>query len=76
MITISTPCSFAAYDASDKKLTSSIITIGEGATIISGADSPAVNNDLIFCDCRESLVAQLKSKGVKNSDGSEIIEEL
>lgn len=63
MITISTPCSYASYDAATKKLTSSIITIGEGATIVSGADAPAVNNDVIFCDCRATLVTDLKALG-------------
>ena len=38
MITISTPCSFAAYDSNTKKLASSIITIGEGTTIICNQD--------------------------------------
>jgi hypothetical protein len=75
MITISTPCSFASYDSSTKRLTSSIVTIGENTTIISGADAVAVNNDVMFCDCRENLVTQLKAAGVKESDGTEIIEE-
>lgn len=75
MITISTPCSYASYDAATKKLTSSIITIGEGATIVSGADAPAVNNDVIFCDCRATLVTDLKALGVKNEDGTEIFED-
>ena len=76
MITISTPCSFASYDASTKKLTSSIITIEENTTIISGADAVSLNNDVIFCDCRANLVASLKAKGVKESNGGEIIEEI
>ena len=74
MITISTPCSFASYDAATKKLTSSIVTIGEGTTIVSGADAVALNNDVLFCDCRESLITQLKALNVTESDGSPLIE--
>lgn len=76
MITISTPCSFASYDAKTKKLTSSIITIGENTTIISGADAVSVNNDVMFCESREKLVADLKALSVKESDGTEIFEEV
>lgn len=76
MITISTPCCFASYDVSTKKLTSSIISINENTTIISGADAPNVNNDVIFCSDRGSLISKLKAKNVKNQDDSEILEEL
>lgn len=76
MITISTPCCFASYNISTKQLTSSIITIDENTTIISGADAVNVNNDVIFCADRNNLMLRLKEKGIKNNDNSELIDEL
>ena len=77
MITISTPCSFAAYDTNTKKLTSSIITIGEGTTIICNQDELNTSGrDTAFLSTRIALVAFLKGKGIKNDDGTEITEEI
>jgi len=74
MITISAPCSFASYNVSTKKLTSSIITIGENTTIMSGADAASTNNDVMFYENRATLIAELKAKGITEDDGSEIID--
>lgn len=38
MITISTTCSFAAYDNNTKKLASSIIIVGAGTTLLCNQD--------------------------------------
>jgi beta-lactamase superfamily II metal-dependent hydrolase len=76
MITISAACSFAAYDNNTKKLTSSIITIGEGATILCNQDELNVSGkDTAFFANRAALVAHLKSKNIKNSDDTEITED-
>ena len=76
MITISTPCSFAAYDNNTKKLTSSIITIGEGTTIVCNQDElNTPGRDTAFLSTRSALVTFLKGKGIKNDDGTEIMEE-
>ena len=77
MITISTPCSFAAYDSNTKKLASSIITIGEGTTIICNQDELNTSGrDTAFHSTRSALVAFLKGKGIKNDNGTEITEEI
>mgnify|MGYP000857589814 CR=1 FL=1 len=76
MITISTACSYANYDLGTKKLTSAIITIGDGASIVSGADAPVVNGNVMFCSCYSNLVTDLKALGITNSDGTEIMEEI
>ena len=77
MITISTPCVFAAYDNTTKKLTSSIITIGEGTTIVCNQDELNTSGrDVAFVSTRVALVALLKSKGIKNDNGTEITEEI
>lgn len=73
MITISTQCAYASYNSLTKKLTSSIILIGENTTIVSGADAPAVNGNVSLCDSLVNLVADLQAKGVTNEDGSQII---
>jgi len=73
MLTISTQCAFASYDAATKKLTSSIVLIGENTTILSGADAPAVNGNVSLCDTLVNLIADLNSRGVTNSDGSTIV---
>lgn len=75
MITISTPCAFASYCAATKRLTSSIIEIGENTTITSGADAPSVNGNVELFDTKTNLIADLKAKGIKNQDGSEITED-
>lgn len=59
MITISTQCAYASYDAATKRLTSSIVFIGEGTTIVSGADAPAINGNVSLCDCLINLVTDL-----------------
>lgn len=75
MITISTPCCFAAYSSAEKKLESTIITIGEGTTIICNADEKTTKSDTAFFPTRIQLVTFLKSKNVKNADGTEITED-
>jgi len=73
MLTISTQCAFASYNADTKLLTSSIILIGDNTTIMSGADAVSVNGNVSLCDTLANLVADLNSRGVKNSDGSTIV---
>lgn len=73
MLTISTQCAFASYDAATLKLTSSIILIGENTSIMSGADAVSVNGNVSLCDCLANLVADLIARGVTNSDGSVIV---
>ena len=73
MITISTKCAYASYNASTKRLTSSIITIDENTTIVSNADEPALNSDVMFCADRETLITDLTALGVTESDGSALI---
>ena len=76
MITISSACSFAAFDNNSKKLTSSLVTIGEGTTIVCNQDELNTSGrDVAFISTRVALVALLKSKGIKNDDGTEITEE-
>ena len=76
MITISSACSFAAFDNNNKKLTSALITVGEDTTIICGQDElNTAGRDCAFFATRAALVAHLKGKGIKNSDGTEITEE-
>lgn len=74
MITISAACCFASHNTDTKKLTSSIIEIGEGTTIISNADSPALHGDVAFYGTRKDLIARLRVLTIKNDDGSEIID--
>ena len=74
MITISTPCCFASYNVNTKRLTSSIIEIGENTTILSNADSPSVNGDVAFYGTRSDLISRLNTLGVKNEDGTDIID--
>jgi len=76
MITIERSCCFASFDKKTGLLTSSIITVDENTTIISGADAAVVNNDVMFCATRTELVSKLKSFSVKESDGSEIVEDV
>ena len=77
MITISSACSFAAFDNNSKKLTSSLVTIGEGTTIVCNQDELNTSGrDVAFISTRVALVALLKSKGIKNDDGTEITEEI
>ena len=77
MITISTPCSFAAYDNNTMKLTSPIVIIGEGTTIICNQDELNTSGrDTAFLSTRADLVTFLKGKGIKNDDGTEITEEI
>ena len=75
MITIKdTACCFASYDAVTKKLTSSIITIDAKTSIISGADDPKVNGNVYFCSCMTDLITALSALGIKESDGSDLID--
>jgi hypothetical protein len=73
MITISAACSFASYDASTKRLTSSIVTIDDNTTIISNSDEAKVNGDVMFCADRAKLITDLTALGIKESDGTELI---
>lgn len=76
MITISSACSFATFDNNGKKLTSSIVTIGEGTTILCNQDElNTAGRDCAFFATRAALVAHLKGKRIKNSDNTEITEE-
>lgn len=73
MITISTRCAFASYNADTKLLTSSIILIGDNTTIMSGADAVSVNGNVSLCDTLVNLVSDLNARGVRNSDGTTIV---
>lgn len=74
MLTISTKCSFASYDAVTKKLTSAIISIDDKSSIISGADEPKVNGHVQVCSCVTDLVSALSLLEIKEIDGSDIID--
>jgi hypothetical protein len=75
MITISVPCTFAAYNAKTGKLESSIITIGENTTILCNQDELKVpDKNTIFMATKSALITELKAKSIKNDDGTEITE--
>ena len=77
MITISSACSFAAFDNNSKKLTSSLVTIGEGTTIVCNQDELNTSGrDTAFLSTRAALVTFLKGNGIKNDDETEIMEEI
>lgn len=76
MITISVPCTFAAYNSETKKLESSIITIGKDTTICCNQDelkTPFKNT--IFTATKTELITALTIMAVKNDDNSELIDD-
>jgi len=77
MITISAPCSFAAYNSETKKLESSIITITENTTISCNQDELKVSNkNTIFTATRAELIVALNNLLITNDDGTAITEEI
>lgn len=76
MITISAPCSFAAYNSDTKKLESSIITITENTTISCNQDELKVSNkNTVFAATKAELITFLNSISITNDDGSIITNE-
>lgn len=77
MITISVPCTFAAYNSKTGKLESSIITIGKDTTICCNQDELKVpDKNTIFMATKTALISELKARLIKNDDETEITEEI
>ncbi|HLE06781.1 MAG TPA: hypothetical protein VI790_05475 [Candidatus Nanoarchaeia archaeon] len=73
MIEIKVPCSFAAYDASTKKLESSIVTIGVNTSICCFQDElKDANKHILFTENVDKLITDLNVIGIKNNDGTEL----
>lgn len=76
MITISVPCTFAAYNSETKKLESSIITIGKDTTILCNQDELKVaNKNTIFTATKTELITALTALTIKNDDGTALIDD-
>lgn len=76
MITISAPCTFAAYNSDTKKLESSIITIDKDTTICCNQDELKIaNKNTIFTAKKSDLITALSALAIKNDDGSALIDD-
>ena len=76
MITISVPCTFAAYNSETKKLESSIITIEKDTTICCNQDELKVaNKNTIFTATKTELITALTALTIKNDDGTALIDD-
>lgn len=76
MITISAPCTFAAYNAKTGKLESSIITIDKDTTICCNQDELKVaDKNTIFAATKTELISLLTAKAIKNDDGTALIDD-